>query len=114
MQPGFLTGKAQPTVILRAAEEDCILGGVMAQVFHCQRLQTHVARRKDIAGASGIRGGEHPAITADPHFIGIAGGKDDGVDVGVDRAADVGRRHADVGATDNDFTAIERPRPHVR
>ena len=59
--------------------------------FRGQCLQTGVACRENVTTASGrISGVEDAAVVTNPQFVEIARGKDDCVNVGVDRVAYAG------------------------
>ena len=48
-QPRLLPGEARAAVVLRAAEHHRVLGRMMIQTVHRQRLQSRVARDEDVA-----------------------------------------------------------------
>jgi hypothetical protein len=88
---------------------------MLAEELHGQRLQTSIAGGEDITAASRVGRVKNAAVATDPQFVGIARGKDDCVNVGVDRVTNEGVGHAvcesSTGSTTAHIAAIDTARP---
>ena len=80
---------------------------MLPEIVQGQRLQTLVQRREDVAGARGVVGPIDAAVAADPHLRRAAWREDNGVDIGMNRIADIGVGSGDARGGHGDLGAID-------